>query len=129
MRLLLLALILSVFSFGTLALILTPAVFVVMGYLYTQLSVAHFDMTVFFAGILTHGVIEIPAIVLATAAAFKLGAIVTEPPKGKTVGAAFMESLGDTLKIFIGLVLPGLIIAAFIESFITPRVLLALLGG
>ena len=129
LRVLLLALILGVFSFGAMALIVTPAVFVIIGYLMVLLAMSGFDMTIFAAGILTHGIIEIPTIILATGAAFKLGAVITKPPKGTTVGAAWTKAFGDMVKVWLGLVLPGLILAATIEAFITPRVLAALIGG
>ena len=61
--------------------------------------------------------------------ALRLGAVVTKPPRGITVGQAWSMALGDTLKIALGLVLPGLLLAAFIESFITPAVVVAVLGG
>ncbi|MEM6527356.1 MAG: stage II sporulation protein M [Chloroflexota bacterium] len=128
LRVLLLALILGVFSFGVLSLIATPAVFVVLGYLFVQLVGSGFDMRIFFFGIFTHGIIEIPVIVLATASAFKLGSVITKPPRQQTVGAAWTSALGDTLKLWLGLVLPGLVLAAAIEAFITPRIIAALLG-
>jgi uncharacterized membrane protein SpoIIM required for sporulation len=40
-----------------------------------------------------------------------------------------MRTLGDTIKIGIGLVVPGLILAAFLEAFITPMVVLAAMSG
>ena len=129
LRVLLLALILGVFSFGAMSLIVTPAVFVIVGYLMALLMASGFDMRIFWAGILTHGIIEIPTIVLATGAAFKLGAVVTKPPKGTTVGAAWTKAFGDMAKVWLGLVLPGLVLAALIEAFITPRVLALLIGG
>lgn len=129
LRVLALALILGMFSFGVMAFITTPVVFVILGYLWFNLSSSGFDMNIFYAGILTHGFVEIPVIVLATAAAFKFGAVISKPPAGKTVGAAWMSGLGDVVKIFLGLVLPGLILAAAIESFITPRVMAWLISG
>ncbi len=127
-RVLLIALLLGMFSFGVMALVATPAVFVVLGYLWLTLSRSGFDMTVFYAGIFTHGVVEIPVVILATAAAFKLGAIISRPAPGKTVGATWMRGMGDMVKIWIGIVLPGLLIAAALESFVTPRVIAALIG-
>lgn len=38
-------------------------------------------------------------------------------------------TLGDTLKIAFGLVIPGLVLAGFIEAFITPQVVVKVLGG
>ena len=128
-RILLGALILSLFSFGVAALILTPAVYLVLGYIFSQVFIAGYNPAFMFAAVFTHGIIEIPMIVLATAASLRMGAIITRPPRGMTVGQAWTATLGDTLKIAIGLVIPGLLLAAFIESFITPRVVIAILGG
>jgi uncharacterized membrane protein SpoIIM required for sporulation/ABC-type transport system involved in multi-copper enzyme maturation permease subunit len=128
-RILLAALILSMFSFGVMSLILTPAVYVILGYLLTQVIVSGNNPLIVAAAILPHGVVEIPVIVLATAAALKLGAVVTRPPEGMTVGQGWQMAFGDTLKIWIGLVLPGLVIAAVLEAFLTPQVVIAVLGG
>lgn len=128
-RILLAATILAIFTFGVGALVLTPAVYVVLGYVFSQVILAGYNPAFLFAGILTHGIIEIPVIVLATAAALRMGAVVTRPPQGTTVGQAWMSTLGDTIKIGVGLVIPGLILAAFLEAFVTPVVVIAVMGG
>lgn len=123
------ALVLSIFTFGTAALILTPAVYFILGYLFIQVVAAGYNPAFMVAAILTHGIIEIPVIVLAAAAALRMGAVVTKPPRGVTVGQAWSMTLGDTLKIAFGLIIPGLVLAAFIEAFITPQVVIRVLGG
>jgi uncharacterized membrane protein SpoIIM required for sporulation len=128
-RILLAALILSIFTFGTAALVINPVVYFVLGYLFSQIVVAGINPAFMVAAILTHGIIEIPVILLATAASFRLGAAITKPPQGSTVGRGWTLALADTLKLGLGLVIPGLLLAAFIESFITPRVVVAVLGG
>ncbi|MBA3874440.1 MAG: stage II sporulation protein M, partial [Anaerolineae bacterium] len=126
---LLAAFILSLFTFGTAALILTPAVYFILGYLFTQIIAAGYNPSFMLAAVLTHGIIEIPVIVLAAAAALRMGAVVTKPPQGITVGQAWSMTLGDTIKIALGLVIPGLLLAGFIEAFITPQVVVKVLGG
>jgi uncharacterized membrane protein SpoIIM required for sporulation len=101
----------------------------VLGYVFSQIVLVGLNPGFLIAGVLTHGVIEIPVIVLATAASLRMGAVVTRPPHGVTVGQAWTKAMGDTLRIAFGLVIPGLILAAFIEAYITPRVVLAILGG
>jgi uncharacterized membrane protein SpoIIM required for sporulation len=128
-RILLAALILAIFTFGAASLILTPAVYFILGYLFSQIFLAGYNPAFFVAAVFTHGIIEIPMIVLATAASLHMGAVVTKPPRGQTVGQAWTFTLTDTLKIAIGLVIPGLLLAAFIEAFITPGVVVAVLGG
>lgn len=128
-RILLGALLLAMFTFGTASLVLTPAVYLILGYMFSQVFLAGYNPAFLFAAVLTHGVIEIPTIILATAAALRMGAVVTKPPKGMTVGHAWIVTLGDTLKIAFGLIIPGLLLAAIIEAFITPHVVVAVLGG
>lgn len=128
-RILLLALILGMFTFGSLALIVTPAVYVILGYLFTQVAVAGYDPSFLLPAVLTHGVVEIPVIVLATAAALHLGAVITRPPRGVTVGHAWVVALADTIKIAVGILIPGLVAAALIEVYVTPAVVKLVLGG
>jgi uncharacterized membrane protein SpoIIM required for sporulation/ABC-type transport system involved in multi-copper enzyme maturation permease subunit len=123
------ATILSVFTFGIGALMLTPIVYVVLGYLLNQVAAAGYSVLFFVPAILTHGIVEIPVILLATAAALKLGAVVTRPPRGMTVGQAWIQTLGDTVRLWIGLILPGLLLAAVIEAYITPVIMRWVLGG
>ena len=85
-RILLAAALLGMFTFGAGALILTPAVYVVLGYILSQVIAAGYNPSFMIPAILTHGVVEIPVIVLATAAALHLGAVITRPPRGWTVG-------------------------------------------
>ncbi len=128
-RILLAAALLSMFTFGVAALILTPAVYVVLGYLFSQILLAGLNPAFMVAGVLTHGIVEIPVIVLATAAALHLGSVVTKPPRGLTVGQAWSLAVADAARVALGLVIPGLILAAAIEAYITPRVVVAVLGG
>ena len=128
-RILLGALLLATFTFGAAALVLTPAVYLILGYIFSQVLIAGYNPAFLFAAVFTHGIVEIPMIVLATAASLRMGAVVTRPPKGMTVGHAWTLTLADTFKIALGLVIPGLLIAAFIEAFITPQVVVRILGG
>lgn len=128
-RILAAASLIAVFSFGVGALVLTPAVYVVLGYLFSQIVIAGYNPLQFVPAVLTHGVIEIPVIVLATATALKLGAVVTRLPPGKTVGQAWTQSLGDAIKIWLSLILPGLFLAALVEAYLTPVVVRWAFGG
>lgn len=128
-RILIGAVLIGMFSFGVMALIVTPLVYFIIGYVFVQIAKAGYDLSFFLPAILTHGVVEIPIIILATAAAVRLGAVVTHQQRGMTVGQSWMIALGDTIKVFVGLVIPGLLIAAVIESFITPAVVRSVLGG
>ena len=128
-RILVAAALLGMFTFGAASLILTPAVYVVLGYIFSQLVASGYNPAFMFPAILTHGIVEIPVIVLATAAGLHLGAVITRPPRGATVGQAWTAALGDLIKIMLGVILPGLLVAAVIEAYITPLVISAVLGG
>ena len=125
-RVLLVAMLLSAISFGVAAYILVPPVFVVLGYLASQLIPAGYSV-LFFGAIVPHGIIEVPIVLIGTAVVFRLGAVVTKPPQGQTVGHAWLVTLGDTLKLWLGVILPGLLVAAIIEAYVTLPVLSALL--
>lgn len=127
-RVLLGATILAFFTFGIGGLIITPT-FLLIGYLASQILLAGYDPMILVAALLPHGIIEIPVVFLASASAVRLGAAMTRPPAGMTVGQGMQQAIGDTVKIGVGLVLPGLIIAAFIEAFITPSIVVAVIGG
>jgi len=119
-RVLIAATLLGMFSFGVAPLILTPIVYAIIGYVLSQFVIAGSDLMVFAASIVPHGVIEIPVIILATTVAFRLGAVMTKPPAGETVGYAWSMALGDTIKLWITVVVPGLLLAAILEVYVTP---------
>ncbi len=128
-RILLGATILASFTFGAAALILTPAVYVILGYIFSQIVLAGYNPAFMIPAVLTHGIIEIPVIVLATAAALHFGAVITRPPRGTTVGQAWTLALGDVIRIGLGLIVPGLLIAALLEAYVTPLTIRLALGG
>ncbi len=125
-RVLIGATVLAIFTFGIGGLIAAPT-FLLMGYVFSQILLAGYNPMLIAAAVLPHGVIELPMVTLASAAALRLGASFTRPPKGMTVGQSWIRALGDTVKILIGIVLPGLVIAALIEAFITPQIVLSVL--
>lgn len=64
--------------------------------------------------ILPHGIFELPAIFIALGIGMKLGSFVSEKKKWKTLKIYFIESL----KVFVLIVLPLLILAAIIEGLL-----------
>lgn len=126
-RILLGATLLGMFTFGSVALVLTPAAYFIIGYLFSQVLAAGYNPLFLVPAVLTHGIVEIPVIVLATAAALRLGAVVTRPPKGTTVGHAWTVALGDTIKLWLGVIVPGLLLAAVLEAYVTPLVVAGVL--
>ncbi|NJR13115.1 MAG: stage II sporulation protein M, partial [Phyllobacteriaceae bacterium] len=69
LRVLLAATILAFFSFGVMALVMTPTVYVILGYIFSQLVLSGSDLTVYLVALMPHGVIELPTVLLGTAIA------------------------------------------------------------
>lgn len=78
---------------------------------------------VFASAILPHGVFELTAVIVATAAVLKVGAVLVTPQPDKSMGEIFLLSLADWFRVFIGLVVPLLAIAALIEVYVTPVII------
>jgi uncharacterized membrane protein SpoIIM required for sporulation/ABC-type transport system involved in multi-copper enzyme maturation permease subunit len=77
----------------------------------------------FMAGVLPHGIFEIPAIIFAGASILYFGAVLVTPNPSRTMGAVLISVIADWSKIFIGLIVPLLALAAFVEVNITPQIL------
>ena len=82
-------------------------------------------LPLFLAGVLPHGIFEIPALMIGSAAMLYVGAAIVTPQTGRSMGEVIVELLADWTKIFVGLVIPLLAIAAVIETYVTPWILAA----
>ncbi len=87
------------------------------------------NVGVFLALLWPHGLLELPAALVATAAGLRMGAAVMAPPRGFTLGETLLQGIADFVKVLVCLVVPLLLIAAFVEIYVTPRVALWVLGG
>jgi stage II sporulation protein M len=74
-------------------------------------------------GVLPHGIFELPAIALLSAAVLHMGVVLVTPDARKTFTLVMIEGVADWLKLFFAIALPALIIAAIIETTITPVLL------
>jgi stage II sporulation protein M len=81
-------------------------------------------LPIFVAGVVPHGIFEIPALMIGSAVALYMGAAIVTPQTGKSMGEVLIELFADWVKIFIGVVVPLLAVAAVIEAYITPGLLL-----
>jgi uncharacterized membrane protein SpoIIM required for sporulation/ABC-type transport system involved in multi-copper enzyme maturation permease subunit len=114
-------LLLGLVSFGTLGLALFMGnVALVGGVMGAAQLVGYSPLLAFVAGILPHGMFELSAIFLATAATLKVGAQLVTPQPDKGLGEILLVALADWFRIFIGIVLPFLAIASVIEIYLTP---------
>jgi uncharacterized membrane protein SpoIIM required for sporulation len=101
----------------------TMATMAVTGYLFGLLSQNGLPVVYFLGFILPHGFLEIPAAMIASAAILKAGAILATPTPGKTVGEAWIESFAEWAKVMVGVVIPLLLAGAFVEAWVTPRLI------
>jgi uncharacterized membrane protein SpoIIM required for sporulation len=86
------------------------------------------DPVAFLALVAPHGVIEIPAIVIAGAAGLSLGGVGIGAVRGRYGDDDVVVAIRRVYRVLLGLV-PLFVVAAFIEAFLTPLVASAVLGG
>ena len=84
---------------------------------------------IFLAGVAPHGIFELPALMIGSAVVLYMGVSIVTPQIGKSMGEVILELLADWTKIFLGVVVPLLAIAALIEAYVTPGLLLNVMGG
>ena len=129
-RSLFIAAILAIFSFGAAPLLVLATPSAIIGFFTMQIAQGGADWLMFLAAfILPHGIVEIPAAVLATTFSLRLGASLTAGSDGEPTGDRFMQALADWVKVFVFMVVPLLLLAAFLESAVTPRVVALFYGG
>ena len=120
---------LGFFSFGVLGLLLFLGNFsLIGGVLAATRMVGLSPWMVFLAGILPHGIVELPSVILASATVLYLGVRLVTPIEGRSIGETLIFSLADALKVLIAICIPLLLLAGLVEAHITPRILLAVLG-
>jgi hypothetical protein len=130
LRAIFLATLAGFFSFGVLGILVLMIPLMLVGYFMANAAAAGLSPLVFLGALVApHGIFEIPAIVLAGAAIMHLGGTLLAPSRGQSIGEAWLRSFADWAKIVVGLVVPLLLAAAFIEVLLTPRVAVWLLGG
>jgi uncharacterized membrane protein SpoIIM required for sporulation/ABC-type transport system involved in multi-copper enzyme maturation permease subunit len=123
LRALLIGMALGTFSMGILGLLPVLATIGFLGYILGLVNLNGGPVLAYFAGfILPHGLIEIPAAILASAAVLQAGVLLASPNQRKTVGEVWITSLGEWAKIMVGIVIPLLFVAAAIEAWLTPRI-------
>jgi uncharacterized membrane protein SpoIIM required for sporulation len=130
LRVVLLATLIGLFTYGVVGILVIMLPFVVIGFFLGTVSgvgVAPLDLLAGF--IIPHGIFEIPAILLAGAAILRMGGHLASSSDGKKISEGVLSTLADWAKIVIGLIIPLLIIAAVIEALVTPEIALKVFGG
>ncbi|MFQ5943041.1 MAG: stage II sporulation protein M [Anaerolineales bacterium] len=130
LRALAIASFLGAFSLGIVGLLLLMAPVGIVGYLAGNFALAEVDTSrLITALVLPHGILEIPAAIIAGAAILQLGLAALSLPKGSSLGASWLAALGKWARLMVAIVIPMIIIAAAVEVFVTPHVAAALLAA
>ncbi|HRF47371.1 MAG TPA: stage II sporulation protein M [Anaerolineales bacterium] len=116
-------------SWGVLALLLLMLPLGIAGFLSGQLASFGVNGAVFFSAfVLPHGIFEIPAALIAGGAILRMSTSFLAPPPGRSIGEAWLLSVADWARIYLLVVVPLLFLAALAEAFVTPQVVVAVLG-
>ena len=121
--------VLGMLTFGIVGVLVLLLPFAVISYLMVPFLAAGVPVWKFLLGlVIPHGIFEIPAILLLGAAVLQIGVELATPSKGESIADGMVRSVGEWAKIMIGLVIPLLLAAAIMESLVTPRLAVWLLG-
>lgn len=81
------------------------------------------SMGLYLAGILPHGIFELPALIIAAACGVclcrNMGRMVTSSPRK----IPMVELLSDLLRVLLFLIMPMTVAAAFLEAYVTPVIM------
>jgi uncharacterized membrane protein SpoIIM required for sporulation len=125
----LLIMVLGIFSFGVLSIFAFIGNFALIGAVLGVLpSLGISPWLVFIAGILPHGVVELPSVILLSAATLHMGLRLVTPEASRSIGEILIIAIADILKILVAVCIPLLVLAALIEANITPGILIAAIG-
>ena len=101
----------------------------VVGYLFSVFRANAIPVNYFLALVIPHGILEIPATIIATAVVLRSGALLATPTSEKTFGEVFISTIGEWAAITVGIVAPLLFLAASLEAWVTPGLALWIMGN
>jgi len=115
----------GLFSCGAASLVLLMIPQAIIGFFASQVSTMGVNPVLFLATfILPHGIVELPAAIIATGMALRLGATVVSRPSGLSLTEGVLLALADLVKVLAFLILPLLGIAAMLEVWLTPWIVI-----
>jgi len=119
----------GLFSFGIAAVAPLLGTMGLLGFLAGEAARVGLDWGALSVLVWPHGILEIPAAILVTAAGLRMGASVLSPPSGFSLGETLLLGLADLVKLVLLLAVPLLFLAAIVEIYLTPWLALQILGG
>ncbi len=120
----------GMFSFGVIGLLVYMLNFSLIGAVLGGLgSIGISPWLVLVSGILPHGIFELPSVMLATASMLHMGLRLVTPERNLSIGEVSIDAFAEWMKVMVGICIPLLIVAALIEVYITPILMVQVLQG
>ena len=121
LRVVLLATLIGIFSFGVLGFFILIAPLALLGLLAQMGTAAGIDRWNFLAAFtLPHGFFEFPAMIVTCALILRVGATMVTPAQDQSISDSWLRALADWLRIVLVVVMPLFLIAAVLEVYVTP---------
>lgn len=125
-----LAVLAGIFTLGVAGALILMLPMTIIGFFTGVASLSGMNpLTVLAAFTLPHGILEIPAIILSGAAILQVGVSLVTPHQQQSISEGLVSSIADWAKITLALVVPLFLGAAFLEVFLSPQLMVRLLGG
>lgn len=129
-RVVLLQAILGIFTFGVMGILVFMLPWSLLSFGAAQLTAAGQSPFLFLlATVVPHALVELPALWLVSAAALRWQIVLIAPPPNHTVSESWLAAGANFCRLLLGIAMPLLILAAFIEAIVTPLVLQRVYGG
>ncbi|MCP4417320.1 MAG: ABC transporter permease subunit [Chloroflexi bacterium] len=129
-RVVLLQTILGIFTLGVLGVLIFMLPWGIISFIAMQFYMAGENPFQFLLGtVVPHAIVELPVLLLIAAAALRWQTATFAPLSNRSLGEVFIIRAAEFWRIFLGLGIPLLLLAALVEAYITPQVLRVVYGG
>ncbi len=126
LRAVIMSMLAALISFGSLTLLITILNMGFVSFVVTEVIQLGYNPLLFISTfILPHGILELPAVLLSFTFALRIGAAMVSPPDGFDLTQGVLLTLANFIKVLLFLIIPMLLVAAYIEANITPQIVLA----
>ncbi len=130
LRVIAIAVLLGIFTFGIMDVAIFALPWTVIGLIGGILNIAGEPTIIFMiTAVLPHAIFEVSGLILAFAAALRWHSSLLNKPKNQTLGQTWLMGAADFGRVMVGLTVPLLLIAAYVEAYVTPSIILAVYGG
>jgi uncharacterized membrane protein SpoIIM required for sporulation/ABC-type transport system involved in multi-copper enzyme maturation permease subunit len=130
LRAVLIACLIGTFTFGVGGILILMLPLALIGFLSGAAALVGVSSLTFMAAFtMPHGLLEVPAMILAGAAILKVGATFVTPAQGMSIGESWLRAMADWARVMVAVVMPLFLGAALLEIYVSPRFVVMLLGG